>query len=200
MTESAADDRATIQRVCDGDAEAFAILVRKYQTRVRGYCINTLRDTGLGEDAAQDVFLKAYQALRRFRGDAAFSTWLYRIMVNHCRDLHRRGALRRAESWDAMLEEHPERAEALHAASDDTPQRLEQGEQLRLLLARLPEGHREILLLREAQGLSYEELAAALGCSLDAVKGRLKRARQALLQAGRHLRAGEDVETGGGTR
>ena len=195
MTDSADDDRRIIQQIADGDRDAFAVLVRKYQTRVRGYCIRTMRDAGLGEDAAQEIFLKAYQGLRRFRGDAAFSSWLYRIMVNHCRDVMRGAALRRADSWDAMLEEHPETAAALLATSDETPRRLEHLELLQQVLSHLPESHREILLLRESHGLSYDELATTLGCSMDAVKGRLKRARQELLRTVRHLSQRQDVQT-----
>jgi RNA polymerase sigma-70 factor (ECF subfamily) len=195
MTDSSEEDRRIIQRVRDGEIDAFAALVRKYQVRVRGYCTRTLRSTALGDDAAQDIFLKAYQGLGRFRGDAAFSSWLFRIMVNQCRDVLRSAAMRRTESWDAMVEQHSDAAEALASTTDDTLQRLEQAEQLQRLLSHLTDVHREILLLREAQGLTYEELAATLHCTVDAVKGRLKRARQELLRAARHAAAGPDVQT-----
>ena len=197
-SESATEDRDVIHLVQQGNRDAYATLVRKYQVRVRGYCATTLRDAVLADDAAQEVFLKAYQGLTRFRGDAAFSSWLYRITVNHCRDLLRAAARRKAESLDALLEEEGDRIEALLAASDDQARTLENTELAQRILAGLPEGHRQILLLREGQGLSYAELAQTLACSVDAVKGRLKRARQDLTERLRHVRKADDVETGRG--
>ncbi len=193
MTESSADDTLTIQRVHAGEKDAFATLVRKYEVRVRGYCMTTLRDAALGEDAAQEIFLKAYQGLKAFHGDSAFSSWLYRITVNHCRDVLRKASRRKSESWDAMLEREGETAEARLTGSADASERFEHAETLRRVLAELPESHREILLLRESQGLNYEELASILGCSLDAVKSRLKRARQEILSRSRHFLLQEDV-------
>ncbi len=198
MNDSGAEDHAVIRRIQAGDRNAYAELVRKYQTKVRGYCVNTLRDATLAEDAAQEIFLKAYQGLTRFRGDAAFSSWLYRITINHCRDVLRKTARRRTESLDALLEESGDRIEALLAAPDDPQRTSEHTDLIRQILAGLPDAHREILLLREAQGLSYEELADTLSCSLDAVKGRLKRARQELTSQLRHFSMPGDVITGRG--
>lgn len=193
MVESVMDDSAIIRRVLAGEREAFAVLVRKYEVRVRGYCVNTLRDVGLAEDAAQEIFLKAFQGLERFRGDSAFSSWLYRISVNHCRDLLRKSARRKTESWERLIEEEGDKIEALLTTSAASPPTSEHAEVLHRVLALLPEACREVLLLREVQGLSYEELAAALGCSLDAVKGRLKRARQKVVERLRHLVGSGDV-------
>ena len=193
MTESSAEDTRTIHRVNAGEKDAFAVLLRKYAVRVRCYCTATLRDASLGEDAAQEIFLKAYQGLKTFHGDSAFSSWLYRIMVNHCRDLLRKAARRKSESWEALLEREGETAEARLTGPADAAERLEHAETLRRALAELPESYREILLLRESQGLNYEELASVLGCSLDAVKSRLKRARQEIVSRSRHFLPQEGV-------
>ncbi len=195
MEDQLVDDRACVRKVQAGDRDAYAELVRKYQTRVRGYCVNTLRDATLAEDAAQEIFLKAYQGLRRFRGESAFSSWLYRITVNHCRDHLRKLARHRAESWEELLEREGDRIETLLATPDEPAPPSESAESVQQLLATLSEDHRAILLLREAQGLSYDELAQTLGCSLDAVKGRLKRARQELASRLRHFSGPGHVST-----
>lgn len=171
------EDSDVVERIRSGETDAYAVLVRKYQGRIRGYCLWTLRNAAEADDAAQEVFIKAYRGLGGFRGKAGFSTWLYRIAVNHCRDLLRKMARERMESWDALREEQGEAAEPLAAQAD--PSR-DLRRQLQEALDRLPEGDRQLLVLRELQGLSYRDLAEELGCSLDAVKARLKRARLAL--------------------
>ena len=173
------DDREAIERVRAGDIEAYGALVRNHQARIRGYCLWTLRNAAEADDAAQEVFIKAYRSLGSFRGDSGFSTWLYRIAVNHCRDLLRKASRGRTESWDALREQEGEAAEARIAQPEPPRERLRR---LRDLLDRLPEEYRTILILREAQGLSYQELADSLRCSLDAVKARLRRARVRLEQ------------------
>ena len=196
MPESITDDLDVIRRVREGDRNAYAALVRKYQMRVRGYCVNTLRDAALAEDAAQEIFLKAYQGLPAFRAASSFSTWLYRITANHCRDLQRKAARRPTESLDALLEQEGERAEALLATPAEDRISGERVELVRRALSHLSETSRAVLILREMQGLSYDELAEALGCSLDAVKGRLKRARQELERRLRHVLQPGGVQTG----
>lgn len=131
----------------------------------------------LADDAAQEIFVKAYQALGQFRGKSSFSTWLYRISVNHCADLLRKSARRKTESWEALLEKQGEKFESLFTTGTGIDNS-EHAELIAKFLLQLPEKSREILILREMHGLSYQELAEALTCSLDAVKARLKRARQ----------------------
>ena len=197
--DTSIDAPAVIRRVLAGDSNAYAELVRAYETRVRGYCRAMLRNAADADDAAQDVFLKAYQSLGRFRGEAAFSTWLYRIAANQCLDILRRSARRPTESWDAMVEREGDRAEALLASSDDTPLAGPDLEFVHALLDELPARSREVLVLRGVQGLSYEELAETLDCSVDAVKGRLKRARQEVAQKLRHIRTAGRVQSDGAT-
>ena len=173
------EDFDVIGQVRAGKIQAYALLVRKYQGRVRGYCLGTLGNAADVDDAAQEVFIKAYRGLGGFRGGSSFSTWLYRITVNHCRDLLRSAGRGRTESLDALREEEGEPFEA-HLATAPEARLGERERQVREALARLPESPREALVLREVQGLSYAEMMEALGCSLDAVKGRLRRAREEL--------------------
>src|SRR3989338_5779947 len=106
------EDRNVVERVRAGDKEAYALLVRNHQARIRSFCLWTLGNAAEADDAAQEVFIKAYRGLSGFRGGSSFSTWLYRITVNHCRDLLRSGGRGRTESLDALREEEGEPFEA----------------------------------------------------------------------------------------
>ncbi len=175
-----------------GNRNAYAELVRKYEGRVRGYCLIVLSNATLADDAAQEIFIKAYQALSQFRGNASFSTWLYRIAANHCMDILRKTARRKTESWEALLEKEGEKIESLFVARSDIKS-TEQKELLAKLLSHLSKKSREILVLREIHGLSYQELANTLECSVDAVKSRLKRARREIEANLRHFLSVRDV-------
>ena len=170
-----------------GDRDRYAELVRKYEVRVRAHCFLMLSNAAEAEDAAQEVFIKAYQSLTSFHAKAAFSTWVYRITANHCLDVLRKRQRRKTESWDALREKDGEKAEALLASDPDPEFPNETAEILARLLSGLPEKSREILVLRELQSLTYEEIAKVLNCTLDAVKSRLKRARQELELKFRHF-------------
>lgn len=160
-----------------GDQDAFEQLVGAYERRVYSLCYRMCGNAPDAEEAAQDTFLALWRGIRGFRGDAAFSTWLYRLASNACLDLLRR---RRGETvslddeethWDAVDpgEQPQERVE-----------RSERQETLRRALASLPEEYRAALLLREAEGLRYEEIAEALGIELGTVKSRICRGRRLL--------------------
>ncbi len=153
--------------------------MRKYQARILRLCASLLADQTLAEDAAQEIFFKAYRSLPAFRGDAAFSTWLYHIAANHCRDLLRRRARERTESWDALLERDGERLEQ-RVASPDPKAAVAAADAIEHILSRLSPDERVLITLREVEGLNYREIAGTLGCSVGAVKIRLFRARQAL--------------------
>lgn len=180
------EDTRTVAAVLAGDAEAYAKLVRAYQGRVTRYCLLLMRNPVDAEEAAQDVFVKAYQSLHRFRGQASFFTWIGRIAHNHCMDLLRSRSRRRSQSLDEMLEQGSGAGErfAEQPPADDRSDilTLVPG----ILNAMKPE-HREVLVLRELQQLSYNDVAAALGCSLDAVKSRLRRARAEFSDKARHF-------------
>lgn len=188
-------DTPLIDAALGGDDAAFAELVRRHEGRVRRLAAGILLDAVEADDAAQEVFLKAYQHLGRFRGEAAFPTWLHRITVNHCRDRLRQRARRRWMSWDGLVEKlGGEPAEAVGPA-DTATRGTDAADELKQLLGALSADQRAVLLLREQDGLSYDEIAATLEISLDAVKARLKRARQAAFLAVRHFPARPGVQS-----
>ena len=161
--------------------------MRKYQARTLRLCTSLLGNPTLAEDASQEIFLKAYQALRTFRAKSSFSTWIYRISSNHCHDLLRKQVRQKTESWDALVEEQGEQIQQMFTVSDDPRTVLANADLADKILSCLPAGARLILTLREVEGLSYQEIAESLSCSLDAVKARLRRAREELQDKFRHL-------------
>ncbi len=187
LTKNAGDDWDVILKVIAGERDAYREIVTRYEGRVRRYCLGALCDPTQAEDAAQEVFIKAYQALERFRGDSTFSTWLYRIAVNHCKDILRKKARAKTQSWEALLENEGEKIEHLLVAPQPVRIGTEQMELISRVLSHLPEKSRTLLLLREMHDLSYEALAEVLECSVDSVKSRLKRARQEIEKKLRHL-------------
>jgi RNA polymerase sigma-70 factor (ECF subfamily) len=176
----AIEDRQIVQLIQDGHTESYSMLVRSYHRKVLGYCLSMLNNRTDAEEAAQDIFVKAYQALARFKGDSSFSTWLYRITANHCLDILRKRNRRRTVSWDALVEKDGERMHALFASDDPGSSRMEDRQLADKILGTLTEDYRTVLTLREQDGLEYQEIAGILNCSLDAVKGRLARARKQL--------------------
>ncbi len=178
--ESSDEDSQAIANVLAGNPNAFRPLVEAYETRIRGFCSHLLGDSSLGEDAAQEVFVKAYRNLNNYRAEASFYTWLYRIAVNHCRDMLRKQKRETAESWDKLIEENGEAFAYLMQNPNDMTLAIEQQELIKKILASLTPTSREVVILREVEDLNYEEMATALNCSINAIKGRLKRARMEL--------------------
>jgi RNA polymerase sigma-70 factor (ECF subfamily) len=169
------DERRVVREALSGDREAFASIVRAHEVRVRSLCLSILRNPAEADDAAQDVFIKAYKNLSSFRFESSLSTWLYRIAHRRCLDILRSGSRRRTEPLDAMDGE---------VFQEKAPP--ERGDAERILAVLSPE-ERLVLTLREVQGLTYEEMAGVLDTTLDGVKGRLKRARKTLRVKARHL-------------
>ena len=174
-------DGELLGRVREGDRSAFNQLVLKYRNRVMGVAARMLGDRAEAEDLAQDVFVKVYRSLGKFHGDALFSTWLYRVTANSCLN-HRK---KRQREW--RLKEELTDFEPLRADPPSNPHSLLENKQLRAQLERamraLPEEQRMVLILRDVEGLSYEEIAECLGVELGTVRSRLHRARAAV-QAG----------------
>jgi len=181
------NDTELISRVQAGDHDAFAELIRRHHPWVMGLCAATLGDRTAADDAAQEVFLKAYQALPGFKGGSSFSTWLHRVAANHCLDLLRSRARRQTQSWDELLEKEGENIHRLLAAPAEQEHAREDADLVRRVLSCLSPEYRLVLTLREVQGLSYEEIAAAMDCSLDSVKARLQRARKDFADRLRHF-------------
>lgn len=174
MAESS--DQELIDSVLAGEQGDYAELVRRHHAKVMGVCLSMLSDEASAQDAAQDVFLKAYRALREFKGGSTFGTWLYRIASNRCLDVLRQRTRRAEDPLEAIKEEPREKTDAS-----------EEKELVDRTLARLPEDYRLILTLREIEGLSYAELMEVLDCSLDSVKAKLQRARKAFAEELRHI-------------
>ena len=175
MAESMED--IWLRQAKDGDQDAFGCLVRAYEKRVFALTRRLCADPSDAEEAAQDAFLAVWQGLPSFRGEASFSTWLYRLTANACTDILRRR--QRRSGQDEPLDQ----AEALPARDPGPQEAAERGELRAAIeagLRQLPEDYRTALILREIQQLSYEEIAAATGAELGTVKSRISRGRRAL--------------------
>jgi len=182
-------DAEAIERARRGDHAAFRVLVERYQGRVYRLALRVLRDEERARDASQEAFLKVYRSLDGFEGRSGFYTWLYRLVLNLCLDLRRRDRSGREVAWD---DEHrlPGGADGGTAAGsgDDVPssgegplralERSEIRERVAAAIEELPEVQRETLVLREVEGLSYKEIAEALGISKGTVMSRLHYARK----------------------
>jgi RNA polymerase sigma-70 factor, ECF subfamily len=182
------NDAALIERCRAGDVAAFEPLVEKYRQRVWRLAYNTLRDREEAWDVAQEAFIRAYQALPSFRGQAAFYTWLYRIVMNLAADRARsRGAQGRAfgtervpeEDWDRVLPDDHAGSEA----PDTAAARREQRGKIMRALDTLSEDHRKIIMLSDLEGLSYREIADTLEIPMGTVMSRLHNARKRLRDA-----------------
>lgn len=171
-----------VGRARGGDAAAFGRLVERHQDHIYSAVCHLVGSGADAEDIAQEVFVLAYTNLSGFRGRAKFSTWLYGIMLNSVRSYWRRRQRRAAASLGTAQEEGETNSDP--PARGDGPQeasmRQESVQIVRAAIAALDAELREIVVLRDIQGLSYEELAEALGLAPGTVKSRLHRARQAL--------------------
>jgi RNA polymerase sigma-70 factor, ECF subfamily len=186
------DDAALIERCRAGDVAAFEPLVEKYRQRVWRLAYNSLRDREEAWDVAQEAFIRAYQALPSFRGQSAFYTWLYRIVMNVAADRARsRGARGRAFGTERVPEEDWERVLPDQNPGEESPEdaaaRREQRQKLVKALDTLPEHHRRIVMLSDLEGLSYREIADTLEIPMGTVMSRLHNARKRLRDALRPL-------------
>ncbi len=180
-------DLPLVERARAGDQHAFALLVHKYQRRIERLIARMVRDTDLVQDIAQETFLRAYRALHQFRGDAQFYTWLYRIAVNTAKkallELKRDPVVYENAMSPAAEEDETFRPEQ-EPTSTETPEAelaaREVAAAVQAAVAALPEDLREALLLREIEGLSYDEIAAAMGTPIGTVRSRIFRAREAV--------------------
>ncbi len=172
-----------IARVLGGDADAFEALVTEYEKNVYNLALKMTGNTEDAADLSQETFIKAFHSLGSFRGDSKFSVWLYRIVSNVCLDFLRRRSRRQTVSL-SMEDEDGEETQLDIPDERQTPELLLEKrmtrEAVRRGLAQLPPEPRQILLLREIQGLSYEEIASVLGIESGTVKSRIFRARKKL--------------------
>jgi RNA polymerase sigma-70 factor (ECF subfamily) len=176
-------DQALVERAQQGDRRAFDLLVLKYQQKVAGLISRYIRDSAEVMDVTQDAFLKAYRALPGFRGDSAFYTWIYRIAINTVKNhLVAQGRRPPGDDVDAELAEQMDLGARLRETA--TPERElltdEIAATVQAALDALPEDLRTAIVLREFDGLSYEEIATAMDCPIGTVRSRIFRAREAI--------------------
>jgi RNA polymerase sigma-70 factor (ECF subfamily) len=176
------DDQTLIERSRDRDVAAFEPLVEKYRNRAWRLAFNIVRDRDDAWDVTQEAFIRAWQALPSFRGQSAFYTWLFRIVVNVASDRARQRAARgRAFGTERVPEEEWERTMVDPAARpDDEARRAEERDRIERALAALPEHHRTIIMLSDLEGLSYREIAEVLDIPMGTVMSRLHNARKRL--------------------
>jgi len=178
------DEQQLVTLAQEGEIAAFESLVQEYENRIYNLAYRMLGNTEDARDAAQETFLKAYAALERFRGDSSFSTWLYRIAKNACLDVLRARGRARTFSLDDPL--HTEDGEIDRQIEGDLPApeevllSREAESVIHDALGQLSEHHRSVVVLRDLEGFSYEEIAEILDVRLGTVKSRLYRARAAL--------------------
>jgi RNA polymerase sigma-70 factor (ECF subfamily) len=178
-------DLSLVRRVQRGDKGAFDALVLKYQHKLVKLVMRYVRNPAEAEDIAQEAFIKAYRALPQFRGDSAFYTWLYRIAINTAKN----AVVSRDRS---PIEYNIDRHDATEESYDmqgrmkdsETPEGLVLTDEIRTTvnaaIDALPEDLRTAIVLRELEGLSYEEIAAAMDCPVGTVRSRIFRAREAI--------------------
>jgi RNA polymerase sigma-70 factor (ECF subfamily) len=179
------DDAEIIRRVRAGDSEAFGTLVEKYGGRIRRLVRGFIRNEKDAEDVVQDSFVKAFARLDRFDGRSAFFTWLYRIAANTSMDHNKKVRRRPAPlSIEASREDEEGRGGITPPARGPSPlQGAMTGELRRKIdeaMAALPDIYREVIVLREMEGLSYDDMSRALGVSRGTIESRLFRARERL--------------------
>jgi RNA polymerase sigma-70 factor (ECF subfamily) len=173
------EEKELVRRSKEDDEEAFAALVEMYKRKVYHLAFSLTHDEHTADDLAQEVFIKVYLALKKFKGQSEFGTWLYRIAVNHCRDFLRKTNRFRFLSYeniretgsaqeDGILIEEREREEEQRRAA------------VHKFIRKLPEKYRVILSLRDIQGFSYDEIGKILNLSPGTVDSRLFRARKML--------------------
>lgn len=187
------DEKRLIKRLKRGDEAAFAILVRQNQGRIFGLCFRMLGNAAEAEDIAQDVFVKAFLAIGGFRGDSQVGTWLYRIAINLCKNRLKYLGRRHYKTKKA-LDGVPERAFEPDQGGTRTvgepaprPDHVFEGNRaearVQRALAAVDDAFRELLVLRDIEGLTYQEIMDITGLPLGTVKSRLHRARAALRRA-----------------
>ncbi len=180
-----ADDQILVDRYQAGDEKAFTELVLKYQRKVYMMVYGMVSNHQDAKELTQEVFLRVYKHLKNFEGTSSFYTWLYRITRNLCIDYYRRRKVRTSEFNDGLRNASAREEQifpVVSSASRETPTgrllKEELAQQIREAMDKLPPKHREILILRELEGLAYQEIADTLGISIGTVMSRLHHARK----------------------
>lgn len=177
-------DQQLVERVQRGDKAAFDLLVVKYQRKIFRLLSRLIRDSAEIEDVAQEAFIKAYRALPNFRGESAFYTWLYRIAINTAKNYLVSQGRRAPTSTQSDVEDAETFDDGDHLRDLNTPDSMmvtkQVGEAVNRAIDQLPEDLRTAIVLRELEGLSYEEIAESMQCPIGTVRSRIFRAREAI--------------------
>jgi RNA polymerase sigma-70 factor, ECF subfamily len=193
-------DALLVERVQRGDVRAFEMLVVKYQRRVERLIGRMVRDVDLVADIAQETFIRAYRAMPQFRGDSAFYTWLYRIAVNTAKKAlmdRKRDPVVTESALFSVNDEETSRVES-ELSDGETPEGVLASKQIaqavNAAIQALSEDLRQAIVLREIEGLSYEEIADVMNCPIGTVRSRIFRARESIAQRLRPLLQTRDGE------
>lgn len=177
-------DQQLVERVQRGDKRAFDLLVLKYQHKILGLVVRFVHDPQEAQDVAQEAFIKAYRALGNFRGDSAFYTWLYRIAINTARNWQAANSRRPAGSSIVETDDNETFDQIDNLTDISTPESLMASRQVvdtvNAAIDALPEDLRTAIVLREIEGLSYEDIAQTMNCPIGTVRSRIFRAREAI--------------------
>lgn len=176
-------DEELVARVQRGDKKAFDMLVIKYQHKIIQLVNRYIKDPSEAQDVAQEAFIKAYRALDSFRGDAAFYTWLYRIAINTAKN-YLQARSRRNTNFEVDIQDAEKVENAPQLQDLESPDNYLANEQIietiKQAISLLPEEMRTAIMLREFEGMSYEEIAEAMNCPIGTVRSRIFRAREAI--------------------
>ncbi|MEQ8274972.1 MAG: sigma-70 family RNA polymerase sigma factor [Deltaproteobacteria bacterium] len=183
-TTSGVEDVALVERIAGGDDAAFEQLVERYQHRIFSFCARMLQDRQEAEDVAQDVFITLYKNAGEFRGESQFSTWLFRIAknqtLNRIKYLERRGRSKK-RSVDELADDGPGAlADPQDVPADDRIADAQRAALVQEAIGTLAEDHRAVVVLRDMEDLSYEEISEITGLPIGTVKSRIHRGRSAL--------------------
>ena len=177
VTPDERSDEVLITLIQGGDDGAFRLLVDRYKERVRNLIYSILNDTSIVDDLAQEVFIRVYEGLSKFRFESSFYTWLYRITINKCRDEMRKKKMRKFFSLHVLIDSSNEELQSkitVHPDNSGAEELVNKG------LQELPEKFRIPIVLKDIDGFSYEEMAKIMHCEIGTVKSRLSRARAML--------------------
>ncbi len=173
------DEKSILLRAQDGDSESFSLLIEKYKDAVFTVCFAILKDYHNANDAAQDTFIKAYKNIKKFKFDSSFQTYITRIAINTCKDEFRKLS---RQNGNLSIDSDENLCEIKDTS--DTPEKAfekkERRDAVRNAIASLPQKYREVIVLRDINGIPYEEIAKILKTSQGTVKSRINRARSAL--------------------
>lgn len=181
-------DDQLIEQTLSGESEAFGHLVRRWERQIYGLALRVLGHEETARDVCQETFLSAFRNLSKFRGDAQFSSWLYRITLNHCNTHLRRSETKTNVSLDEQLEAGVPEPTGSTELVDETINREQMAKHLRKALSAIPSEMRQVIVMKEYQGLKFHEIAEILNLPVSTVKTRLYTGLSQLRRRLEHLR------------